>query len=129
MCKMIKLKGGGLWSEKCRGQGVSWSLDRFNFMAKGNLKIHHIWGRDHCKPVFCTFFPLIRISSRKKKKKRHNPTPLQQAVYGAQNNIHSNKFHTFDSGVKGLGSADELTDWISAFVANACFLPSNLEAL
>lgn len=38
MYKMIKLKGGEVWSEKYRGQVVHWRLDRFNFMAKRNLK-------------------------------------------------------------------------------------------
>jgi len=55
---MIKLKGGEVLSKKCWGQVVHWRLDRFNFMAKQNLGIHHIWGRDHGKPASCTFFLL-----------------------------------------------------------------------
>lgn len=74
----------------------------------------------------------LLIPSRKKKKKRnrHDPTRLGKACsYRRNKHIYGNTFHTFGCGVKGLGSVGELTDWISALAAGACFLTSNLEAL
>lgn len=49
--------------------------------------------------------------------------PLSNSLTGYRKNkpIYGNKFHTFGRGVKGLGSAAELTDWISALVADARF--------
>lgn len=50
----------------------------FNFMAKRNLKIHHIWDRDHGrKPALCPLFLLIQKAA-KKKRGRHNPTPIRK---------------------------------------------------
>lgn len=130
MCKLIKLKGGEVRREKCRGQWVRWRLDKFNFMAKRNLKIHHIWGRDHDRPAFRTFLSSDSKKKKKKKRNRHDPTRLGKACsYRRNKHIYGNTFHTFGCGVKGLGSVGELTDWISALAAGACFLTSNLEAL
>ena len=92
-------------------------------MAKRIWKIHHIWGRDHVKPAF--FLSVVAERERERERERKiadtTPTLLGKMAHRKNKHIYSNKFHTFIRGVKGLGSAGKLTDWISALVANASF--------
>lgn len=81
---MIKLKGGEVQSEKCMGQGSRWRPDRFNFKAASNLKIHHVWGRDHGKPAF---------SSIIRGKKGDITPPFSENLVAYKKETHSNFTH------------------------------------
>lgn len=107
-------KNGGRW-----GHG---RFARFNFMPKQKFKIHHILGgiSDHSHRPLCTFATTPKVALAGKLREACTTPPVFQSLawgVGGNKHIYGDIFHTLSRDVKGLGSAGEPADWISALVA------------
>lgn len=91
--------------------------------------ITHLCGRDHRERPLCTSTADSNVAMAEKQSEEGATPPVPHSLVRWQKNKHfyGDTFHTLSHGVKGLGSAGEPANWISAHVAIARFC--NLKAL
>lgn len=75
-------------------------------------------GRDHSECPLCTFATKPNVALAEKRSEGGTTPPVFPSLARGENkHIYGDTFHTLSCGVKGLGSAGEPADWISALVA------------